>query len=259
MPDVRDQAADNADQFYISASGSPLEARTRTLKQNDTFAIFDAYGDVPESDRIAAGIYHHDTRYLSQLELRLNGERPLLLSSSIGDDDVLFTADLTNPDIYAGDRLVLAKDLIHLHRAKFLWTGACHERLTVRNYADEPQRIVLEIGFGADFADLFEVRGHRRTRRGEVTRAVSDDGVLLRYVGLDDVVRETRIQFDPKPQRFNERMARFEIRLGRGERCSIFALVCCGEQSGPERYYVVLRQAQRTRHEMTAQVPMIAT
>jgi glycogen debranching enzyme len=253
-----DKTADG-DQFYISASGSPLEQRTRTLKHDDTFAIFDAYGDIPEIERLAAGIYHRDTRYLSQLELGINGERPLLLSSSIGDEDVLFTTDLTNPDLYAGERLVLAKDLIHIHRAKFLWNGACHERLTVRSYAERPQRIALTLAFGADFADLFEVRGHRRARRGDVAKKLLADGVALRYHGLDDIVRETSIRFDPEPDAFDEVSARFDITLGRGERCSIFALIACDARPPPERYFVGLRRAQRTRRAMLAETPSIAT
>ena len=260
MPDEAARPSDgDAQGFYISASGSPLEARTRTLKHDDSFAIFDAYGDIPESERIAAGFYHRDTRYLSQLELRINGERPLLLSSSIGDDGVLLTSDLTNPDIYHRGRLLLAKDLIHLLRAKFLWAGACHERLTVRNYSDHPQRIVLEAGFGADFADLFEVRGHRRARRGEVTRMLLADGVVLRYFGLDEVTRETSVRFDPVPEWFDERSARFDFDLEPGERRSIFTLVACGERAGPERYFVLLHQAQRARREMTAHTPTITT
>jgi glycogen debranching enzyme len=249
----------DGDQFYISASGSPLEQRTRTLKHGDTFAIFDAHGDVPEIERLAAGLYHRDTRYLSQLELRLYGERPLLLSSSIGDEDVLFTTDLTNPDVYSGARLVLAKDLIHIHRAKFLWNAACHERLTVRSYADRPQRIALEIAFGADFADLFEVRGHHRARRGDVAKQRLADGVALRYHGLDDTVRETRIRFDPVPDAFDEGSARFDITLARGARCSIFTFIGCGDRPTSERYFVGLRQAQRTRRAMLAEVPSIAT
>jgi glycogen debranching enzyme len=248
-----------AQEFYISASGSPLEARTRTLKHDDSFAIFDAYGDIPEAERIAAGFYHRDTRYLSQLELLINGERPLLLSSSIGDDGLLLSADLTNPDIYHRGRLVLAKDLIHLHRAKFLWNAACHERLTVRNYAEHTQHIVLQAEFGADFADLFEVRGHRRTRRGEVTRVLLADGVMLRYFGLDEVTRETSIRFDPTPQWFDERSARFDLKLGPGERSSIFTLVACGERAGTERHFVLLHQAQRTRRETLARTPTITT
>src|SRR5258706_14924101 len=105
MPDVHEHES----QYYISATGSPLEQRQLALQHDDSFAIFDAFGDIRRLRRNPGGLFHRDTRYLSQLELRIVGERPLLLSSSIGDDNVLFVADLTNPDLMDGDRLVLAK------------------------------------------------------------------------------------------------------------------------------------------------------
>jgi glycogen debranching enzyme len=252
---------DDTNQFYISASGSPLEQQTRTLKHGNSFAIFDAQGDIPRSKRVAAGLFHRDTRYLSHLRLRINDERPLLLSSSVGDDNVLFTADLTNPDFYADGRLILTKDLIHLQRAKFLWADACRERLTVRNYADQPQRITLEITFDADFADLFEVRGHRRDRRGTITRTRLDDGVAITYHGLDGITRVTRVRFEPTPGALEEHAARFELTLGHGERASLFMEATYDDPQpiAPRRYFVQLRQAQRARREAIRETPSIET
>ena len=45
--------------------------------------------------------------------------------------------------------------------------GACFERIAVRNFGEREHSVTLELRFGADFADLFEVRGRRRARRGE--------------------------------------------------------------------------------------------
>ncbi|MEJ0070799.1 MAG: glycogen debranching N-terminal domain-containing protein [Pseudomonadota bacterium] len=251
---------DDAYQFYISASGSPLEQHTRTLKHGNSFAIFDAQGDIPRSKRVAAGLFHRDTRYLSHLRLRINGERPLLLSSSVDDDNVLFTADLTNPDFHADGRLVLTKDMIHIQRAKFLWADACQERLTVRNYADQPQRITLELAFDADFADLFEVRGHRRENRGTSTRTRLDDGVALTYRGLDGITRETCVRFEPIPDKLEEHAACFELTLGRGERASLFMQVTCDQpRTASCRYFLQLRQAQHTRRGTIGETPSIET
>ena len=50
------------------------------------------------------GLYHDDTRFLSQLELRLNGDQPLLLSANPGEDNALLTVDLANPDTTAAVR-----------------------------------------------------------------------------------------------------------------------------------------------------------
>ena len=80
------------------------------------------------------GIYHQDTRYLSGLQLLINGRRPLLLSSIVQDNNALLTADLTNPDFDAAGRLRLPKDTIHIVRAKFIWQARVYERLAVRNF-----------------------------------------------------------------------------------------------------------------------------
>ena len=72
--------------------------RPRTLKHGDTFGVFDHYGDIVPVEGGTEGIYHQDTRYLSGLQLLINGRRPLLLSSIVQDNNALLTADLTNPD-----------------------------------------------------------------------------------------------------------------------------------------------------------------
>src|ERR687885_503969 len=108
------------DQFYILATAS--KERTAVLKHDDTFAVFDYAGDIGAFGQGEQGLYHEGTRYLSRFRLRLNGHRPLLLSSRVKEDNELFGADLTNPDIPIGDGdLVLARDLVHLFRARFLW------------------------------------------------------------------------------------------------------------------------------------------
>ena len=121
--------------FYISTTTSILERRPRTLKHGDTFAVFDHYGDVSSRGGSPEGIFHKDTRFLSDLQLRVNGQRPLLLSSTVQDNNAVLTADLTNPDLFTGGELELARDTIQIVRSKFLWDGACYERLGVHRLA----------------------------------------------------------------------------------------------------------------------------
>ena len=54
------------------------------------------------------GLFDHDTRYLSRLELLINGMQPLVLGSSVRDDNLTLTVDLTNPDVFQDGRIVLA-------------------------------------------------------------------------------------------------------------------------------------------------------
>src|SRR5215831_19564639 len=114
---------------YILATASRAGRRTAVLKHDETFAVFDYSGDIGTLGAGDEGLYHEGTRYLSLFRLRLNGHKPLLLSARVKDDNELFGADLTNPDMpLAGDQ-VLARDLVHLFRARFLWEGAWHERI----------------------------------------------------------------------------------------------------------------------------------
>ena len=75
------------DGYYILATSSRVDDRTCVLKQADAFAIFDRFGDIEEFGTGALGLYYRDTRFLSTLVLRLAGERPLLLSSTIKEDN----------------------------------------------------------------------------------------------------------------------------------------------------------------------------
>jgi N-terminal domain of (some) glycogen debranching enzymes len=87
--------------FYIPATGPSARPR-RVLKHGDTFAVFDSHGDMGASAGGPDGLFDHDTRYLSRLELLIDGMQPLLLGSSVRDDNLTLTADLTNPDIFYG-------------------------------------------------------------------------------------------------------------------------------------------------------------
>src|ERR1700758_1090200 len=107
------------DQFYIRAQSSLADDRTRVLLHGDTFAIFDRYGDVQPLGFGQQGLFHQDTRYLSRLELRVAGVRPLLLSSMVREDNILLAVDLTNPDLDLSCGRSLARGTLHISRTKF--------------------------------------------------------------------------------------------------------------------------------------------
>src|SRR3954470_399632 len=154
------------DQFYILATTAAAEDRVRVLKHGETFAVFDRYGDSRPVGLGEEGIYHGGTRYLSRLELRLGHTRPLLLSSTVRDDNTLLAVDLTNPDITVGDQVSVPRGTLHIFRSKFLWQAVCYERLTIMNHGLAPVNATLSLSFAADFADIFEVRGLHRAKKG---------------------------------------------------------------------------------------------
>src|SRR5947207_15523545 len=74
-------------EFYIRSSSARVDVRTRVLKQGDMFAVFDRFGDVETFGSGELGLYYQDTRFLSRLTLKLGKDRPLLLSSTVREDN----------------------------------------------------------------------------------------------------------------------------------------------------------------------------
>src|SRR5262245_32184032 len=122
------------DHYYILATASRATERTAVLQHDDTFAVFDTYGDVGAFGTSEQGLYHEGTRYLSRFRLRINDRRPLLLSARVKDDNELFTADLANPDMPFEHERLLPRDLVHVFRSRFLWNGTWHESIRLCNY-----------------------------------------------------------------------------------------------------------------------------
>ena len=98
--------------FYIQATESIQERWPRTLKDGDTFALFDDFGDVIDPGLTPGGIFHDDMRFLSAFELLIFGQRPLLLSSAMDEDNVVLTVDLSNPDIYSRGNIVVPRETL---------------------------------------------------------------------------------------------------------------------------------------------------
>jgi glycogen debranching enzyme len=191
---------ESVERYYIPAPEIPIPERLRVLKHDETFGLFNDSGDIDAHARHEEGLYHRGTRFLSQLTLTLMGTRPLLLSSAVHRDNLLMSADLTNPDVYVDDRVILPRGSLHVYRSKLIWRDVCHERIHIRNFIDEPLEIALAIGFSADYADIFEIRGQHRPRRGRLLEPrTGANFVALGYEGLDGVERCTQLECDPEP------------------------------------------------------------
>lgn len=190
------------DNFYILASSSLADDRVEVLKQGETFAVFDRHGDIHPVLSSPQGLYHEGTRFLSRFEFSIGGQRPLLLSATVKEDNALLTVDLTNPDMSPDGHPPLPRGALHLRRIKFLWQGTCYERLCVHNYSLAELPVTLSLALEADYADLFEARGRQRTHRGHRLDTVhTGEGVVLAYEGLDHTIRRTHVRCAPVPAR----------------------------------------------------------
>ena len=238
--------------FYISAAQSATRPR-RVLKHNDTFAVFDGHGDFGAAPAGADGLFYRDTRFLSRLQLLVNDGPPLLLGSNLRDDNAALVVDLTNPDIFADQQIVLPKDTVHILRTIFLWQDTAYQRLGVRNYGAQTIELRLSILFANDFADLFEVRGTHRQRRGSATTQLRGaDQVLLNYHGLDGKLRRTTLTFDPPPDRLATNEASYRLRLGPGEAKPIFIAAGCNEtEARPASFLPALIASRRAMRRET--------
>ena len=234
-PDADDVIRVN-DQFYILANSSMADDRTRVLKQGDTFAVFDRHGDIRPVGQGVQGVYHEGTRFLSRLELRLGKDRPMLLSSTVRDDNALLAVDLTNPDAYVDGEIAIQRGTLHIARTTFLWEGRCYERLRLLNYGQVPVDLAFSLKFEADFADIFEVRGMKRPKRGRRLPDAIDGGTVVHdYEGLDRVTRRTVLECMPTPTRIDAAEAFFETELQTKAEIVVFLTVSCEISSASAR------------------------
>src|SRR6266403_1160060 len=215
--------------FYIPMTGPAARPRC-SLKHDDTFIVLDSHGDIGASAGGPDGLFNADTRYLARLELVLDEVQPLLLGSNLRDDNSALTVDLTNPDGYRHGRIVLQKDVLHILRTIFLWRGTAYQRIGVQNHGDRAASFDLTLLFDNDFADLFEVRGEKRQRRGIGSSGlVGPADVRLGYSGLDGKLRATGLHFDPRPTRLTVGAATYHLDLAPHEVRSLFVAASCNK------------------------------
>jgi glycogen debranching enzyme len=217
-----------SENFYVLSTSQRIDDRVRVLKSGDTFAVFDRFGDIERFGGGELGLYHRDTRFLSVFTLAFERVRPLLLSSSVKEDNALLAVDLMNSDLLRGDEVVVPRGTLHIFRSKTLWRQGLYQRLRLHNYGAQRAELNFAQQFAADFADIFEVRGMQREKRGRALPAkVEGSSIVLGYQGLDRRVRLTRIHFDPPPNRLSESEAQFTTHLEPGNSASYFCAIEC--------------------------------
>ncbi|UCC59876.1 MAG: hypothetical protein JSV02_09075, partial [Dehalococcoidia bacterium] len=169
----------------------------RVLKENELVLIGDYLGDIPRTRR-HLGLYYKDTRYLSMFELYLSGYKPRHMASSCRQDCVC-DIQLANPTIESRDGVTVMARSIGIVRSRFL-TDGLHERITLYNYNSFPVSTDITLCLGTDFADIFEVRGYERDKRGEISKpSFSGSRLTFEYSGLDSKILTTEIIFDAPP------------------------------------------------------------
>jgi glycogen debranching enzyme len=231
------------DEYYILANSSLADEQSRILKNGETFGIFDRHGDIRPFGFENHGVFHEGTRYLSRLKLKINQRTPLLLSSSVKQENDFLVVDLTNPDLMTPAGNFIPRGTLYLVRTYFLFQGCCYQRISIANYGLEPARFTFSLEFEADYVDIFEVRGMHRPRRGEMQEPRWEGSeVLWSYTGLDHKVRQTFLSFSEKPFELSAGTAIFDFHLAPQEKKHVDCTISCGVQ-GQEQTPLGFEQA----------------
>ena len=213
---VQTTAADTSDQDGLET--------LMALKDADTFLVADHWGDVKSG---ADGLFDQDTRLLSHFVLTVGRARPSRLSSGVTEDNVFFTCHSTNRPLPPMGGRSAPAGVLHLERRRFLWDKRLFERVRMVNHGVEDILLPLAFEFGADFADIFQVRGTPRAKRGEIHAPVMDGRrVTFRYTGLDQKVRTSCLSFSEPPARLSANRAEFMFSLPKGKKLDLY--IECG-------------------------------
>lgn len=213
---------------------------TLTLKDDDLFLITDTLGNISDlSCRLGGiedsmGLFCRDTRFLSRLELQIDGRSPIAFSST-AHKGFAMTVLCANPEINPQEGNLGASPIkaetIDIHRAIAI-KGGFFEEIQVTNYNTHPVSFALSLSLDADFADLFEVKGSKREKRGVFLRYVPNleqkstqslpKEIVLAYEGLDGSLMESRIQFNSfQPQEIHGYTAVWRLNLGAHEQITL--------------------------------------
>jgi glycogen debranching enzyme len=219
------------DRYYILASSIAEDLPKLVLKHDEAFLVADRRGDFPALPGSEFGFYADGTRFLHHLGMRIHGRRPILLNATVADDGLEAAIDLTNSDLVGAAPLVAGEPPEHpplpgrtlrIRRVLAIYRNRLYQTVSLESFARESCSLEVGWRFAADYADVFEVRGFSRDRRGTALPARTETAaVLLGYRGCDDVVRMTRLDFEPTPARVDAGEALYTVDLAPGERVEL--------------------------------------
>jgi glycogen debranching enzyme len=225
----------------VSGETEPL-----VLARGNTFCVTNQRGDIAPAGARDLGLFHDDMRHLSYLELFVSGGPPIVLSSETSGA-ASSQVDLSLTDREFGGFFDDPQNFLHIRRKQLLDRGLV-EQIVLTNHLRRPVELWLELRMGADFADVFEVRGVRRPRRGRlVPPDAVGDRLVFAYDGLDGTLYRTVARMHPEPTRMDAAGPRWELRLLPGE--ATFLEVIIEPQRGSDGDVAFVPFADR-RHKL---------
>ncbi|HEX9891355.1 MAG TPA: amylo-alpha-1,6-glucosidase [Actinomycetota bacterium] len=242
-----------------------LLSRVLAIKEGETFCYSDTEGNLDDRPGFGLGLYSKDTRFLSHYRMRISGRDPILLSSS-AERAYLCYVDVTNPDLYEDQELAVPQQTLNIRRMRAVHDRV-YERIRMKNYNAFPVAFDVELEMGADFADLFEVRGLTRSSRGHHDPPTAEDRTAtFSYFGQDDVRRTTRVAFGQDPASLEVRgdlvHVSFRVELGPHE-TRVLALTVepvVGDDEPPEKEFdAAVHELRRSYEDWERECTQIRT
>ena len=158
-----------------------------------TFFVATRRGDLMPPGAPQVGLFCDDTRFLSRLELRVNGQEPIVLSSTTMGADMARVELTVQGGSVSGENLDLPINTIYVHREQLLDRNRLYDILDIENFHHATVVLNVELFFAADFMDIFQVRGLLRGKSGSYfCPKVRESCARLQYEGLDERIRSTR-------------------------------------------------------------------
>jgi glycogen debranching enzyme len=155
------------------------------ILEGSTFVVSDLRGDIGLREDELSGLFYQDMRHLSRWQVRLNGrEMDVLTADTLEYDEAVFFLIEPTGTIYRNPSLSLI-------RRRHVGDGM-QEHLELVNHSERAISLEVSLLFGADFADIFEVKD-RLAKAGTFSRRVDGERATLMY-RRDDFHRETTIR-----------------------------------------------------------------
>ncbi|HXK32490.1 MAG TPA: glycogen debranching N-terminal domain-containing protein [Dehalococcoidia bacterium] len=201
------------------------------IREDAAFLLTDPSGNVPAGNKQGLGAYRADTRHLSTYRFTLGGIEPVVLLST-AELGYAMEQVLTNPAIMVDGRDSIERGRLEIRRQRTI-AEVVEEVVHITNFHTAPVTVPVRYEFAADFADIFDVRGYERRRRGEAfAPEVGARSIAYRYRGIDGRQRATRVVFDRDPEHIDENVARLQITLQPRERAT-FSLTIAFDDAVP--------------------------
>jgi glycogen debranching enzyme len=195
------------------------------LIRGRTFFVSNRSGDLMPPGAPIVGLFREDTRYLSQIELLVNGHPPSVLSATT-EGAYANRVELTVKGSLPGQGLDIPVNTVFLHREQILESEGLHDILQIQNFHSDTAHLVVEITYDSDFMDIFQVRGIIRGKSGRYFEPlITETQMTFVYEGLDKRVRTTTLSFNPIPVRISGHTSRWELVLEPRGRAQLSATV----------------------------------